>query len=109
MDHVRVALLLKNLLGNAIRYTRDGGVRLDVDVAGDRLEFRVTDSGPGIAEEDREYVRSFGGPGKEPGKLRTPHGMLLDTRGEAPALSTAAHARRHQTAKRSTKNRPEFP
>lgn len=55
-DELRLRQVLINLLGNAIRYTREGGVRLDVDVAGDRLEFRVTDSGPGIAEEDRERI-----------------------------------------------------
>lgn len=30
--------------------------------------------------KDREYVRSFGGPGQEPGKLRTPHGIWIDRR-----------------------------
>lgn len=30
--------------------------------------------------KDREYVRSFGGPGTEPGKLRTPHGIWIDRR-----------------------------
>ena len=37
----------------------------------------------------RRYVRSFGGPGKEPGKLRTPHGLWMDTRGEEPVLIVA--------------------
>ena len=34
----------------------------------------------------RVYVRSFGGPGDEPGRFRTCHGLALDTRGEKPCL-----------------------
>lgn len=32
------------------------------------------------------YVRSFGGPGEEPGRFRTCHGLALDERGETPVL-----------------------
>lgn len=38
---------------------------------------------------DRSYRKSIGGLGKEPGKFRTPHGLLLDTRGEEPLLLVA--------------------
>ncbi len=37
-------------------------------------------------DAERSYVRSFGGPGTEPGKMRTPHGLWLDTRGDTPEL-----------------------
>lgn len=37
-------------------------------------------------DRERKYVKSFGGPGSEPGKLRTPHGLWLDTRGRQPLL-----------------------
>jgi hypothetical protein len=37
----------------------------------------------------RNYVRSFGGPGHEPGKLSTPHGLWIDTRGAQPVLLVA--------------------
>jgi hypothetical protein len=40
-------------------------------------------------DKDRKYVRSFGGPGKEVGKLQTPHGLWLDRRGETPTLLVA--------------------
>lgn len=40
-------------------------------------------------EPDGTYSASFGGPGSEKGKLRTPHGMLLDTRGSEPELLVA--------------------
>lgn len=37
----------------------------------------------------REYVKSWGGLGAEIGKMATPHGIWLDTRGEKPALAVA--------------------
>jgi DNA-binding beta-propeller fold protein YncE len=37
----------------------------------------------------QKYLRSFGGPGTEPGKMQTPHGLWLDTRGAAPVLYVA--------------------
>jgi DNA-binding beta-propeller fold protein YncE len=40
-------------------------------------------------DAERQYVRSFGGPGSEPGQLRTPHGIFLDTRGDEPVLLVA--------------------
>lgn len=35
------------------------------------------------------YVKSFGGPGTEPGKMQTPHGLAIDARGEKPLLVVA--------------------
>jgi hypothetical protein len=37
-------------------------------------------------DPNHEYVSSFGGPGSELGKLATPHGIAIDTRGEKPVL-----------------------
>lgn len=39
-----------------------------------------------------EYIRSWGGAGDEPGKMRCPHGIMLDTRGEKPELVVADRA-----------------
>jgi sugar lactone lactonase YvrE len=36
-----------------------------------------------------EYIRTFGGPGKEAGQLNCPHGIILDDRGAAPILAVA--------------------
>ncbi|HMS16815.1 MAG TPA: hypothetical protein PKA37_08230, partial [Planctomycetota bacterium] len=40
-------------------------------------------------DKERKYIRSFGGPGTEPGQLRTPHGLLIDTRTEPQTLLVA--------------------
>ncbi|MBL9076495.1 MAG: peptidase [Planctomycetes bacterium] len=37
-------------------------------------------------DAERRYVRSFAGPGEEPGRTRTPHGLWLDPRGPEPLL-----------------------
>ena len=39
-----------------------------------------------------EYIRTFGGKGKEAGKLDCPHGIIVDTRGGAPILTVADRA-----------------
>jgi hypothetical protein len=39
-----------------------------------------------VYDKDRKYLKSFGGRGKEDGKMRTPHGLFMDTRGEEPLL-----------------------
>ncbi len=36
-----------------------------------------------------KYIRTFGGPGKEPGQLLCPHGIILDTRTAEPVLIIA--------------------
>jgi sugar lactone lactonase YvrE len=39
-----------------------------------------------IYAPDKTYLKSFGGPGKEPGRFRTCHGLAIDSRGETPVL-----------------------
>src|SRR3546814_635491 len=58
-SHLRQVLL--NLLGNAIKFTDDGFVRLVVETRSEsravmRLRFRIIDSGIGIAESARERL-----------------------------------------------------
>lgn len=56
-DPGRLRQVVDNLLGNAIKFNRDGGsVHLDVDTDGHRTVITVADTGIGIAEEDRERV-----------------------------------------------------
>lgn len=47
-DERRLRQVLMNLLNNAIKYTREGGVALKVGMHGERLRFVVEDTGIGI-------------------------------------------------------------
>lgn len=55
-DRRRVVAVLMNLLGNAIKYTKAGGVRLSLKPSGGALAFRVSDTGPGIDERHVELI-----------------------------------------------------
>ncbi|MET0091886.1 MAG: EAL domain-containing protein [Sedimenticola sp.] len=60
-DPGRLRQILVNLLGNAVKFTRRGDVQLHVGVessGGDtlRLSFEVTDTGPGISQEQQAHV-----------------------------------------------------
>jgi len=48
--------VLFNLVNNAVRYTREGGVLVATRVRGDRLRFEVWDTGPGIAPAEQERI-----------------------------------------------------
>lgn len=51
-DRMRISEILINLLHNAVKFTENGFVRLNVDVQNDYFVIRVTDSGKGIASEN---------------------------------------------------------
>jgi signal transduction histidine kinase len=55
-DARRLAQVLLNLVGNAIKFTDRGGVEIRAIQAGDRLEMSVVDSGPGIAPADQARI-----------------------------------------------------
>lgn len=55
-DPARLRQVLLNLVGNAIKYTERGSVRLDVTPAPDGIAFAVTDTGVGIAADDLEKM-----------------------------------------------------
>jgi CheY-like chemotaxis protein/anti-sigma regulatory factor (Ser/Thr protein kinase) len=60
-DQVKVRQILFNLLSNAAKFTKEGRIALEarrlVGKDGDRLEFRVSDTGIGMTEEQK--VRLF--------------------------------------------------
>ncbi len=69
-DAERVQLTLSNLLANAIRHSREGGVvSVRAKVAKDHALFEVVDSGPGIPREYRQAIfeRFFRMPGPPSG------------------------------------------
>lgn len=53
VDHLRVALMLKNLVGNALRYAGDGPVRIEASMRSGSLVVSVTDEGPGLLAEQQ--------------------------------------------------------
>lgn len=56
-DREKLSLLLHNVLGNAIKYTPEGGsVRLAAEQEAGVLTVTVTDTGPGIAPDEQEKV-----------------------------------------------------
>ncbi|MEI7613367.1 MAG: ATP-binding protein [Betaproteobacteria bacterium] len=55
-DATHLKQVLINLLGNAVKYTERGSVRLRVSRCSGELCFVVADSGPGIAVEDQERI-----------------------------------------------------
>ncbi|MDT3737840.1 MAG: sensor histidine kinase [Denitratisoma sp.] len=48
--------ILRNILANAVRYTQRGRILVGCRRCGDRLAIEVCDTGPGIAERDRERM-----------------------------------------------------
>ncbi|MFP8778799.1 ATP-binding protein [Hydrogenophaga sp. RWCD_12] len=55
-DEKRLRQILINLLGNAVKFTREGEVRLRVSHAREMAVFEVCDTGPGMAAQELERV-----------------------------------------------------
>ncbi len=74
-DPTRIRQILSNVVGNAIKFTEKGSVELVVGFSDSQLNFRVTDTGKGISNEQRtklfqafaqadsSITRKFGGTG----------------------------------------------
>ncbi len=74
-DRAKLKVILKNLIGNAAKFTESGTIRVEVDAAADGIAIEVVDSGVGIPAEalpiifqrfrqaDTSMTRRFGGVG----------------------------------------------
>jgi len=71
-DIGRLRQVLFNLVGNAIKFTETGGVLIEVAREDNQLAFIVSDTGPGLKEEDKtrifeEFERANNGPTRKHG------------------------------------------
>jgi signal transduction histidine kinase len=56
-DHRRLERALLNLVSNAHRFTPEGGtISIDVASVGDRVRWQVTDTGPGIPQQEQRHL-----------------------------------------------------
>ena len=56
-DRQRLEQVMMNILGNAIKYTPDGGhILVTAGAAGEHVWMEVSDDGIGIPEKDREHI-----------------------------------------------------
>lgn len=74
-DEIRVRQILMNLVGNSVKFTQEGFVKISAKMSGDELELSVQDTGIGIPKElhgklfesfqqlDQSITKKFGGTG----------------------------------------------
>jgi signal transduction histidine kinase/HAMP domain-containing protein len=55
-DEQRIAQVLLNLLGNAIKFTEEGEVGVEVTVSNETFLVSVSDTGPGLSEADQKKI-----------------------------------------------------
>jgi signal transduction histidine kinase len=55
-DPVKLRMVLKNLIANALKFTEQGTVRVSADRAGERMRLTVSDSGIGIPPEELPHL-----------------------------------------------------
>ncbi len=55
-DEQKLSQILRNLIANALKFTERGQVAVSAEAVGDRIVFRVADTGIGIAPQDWERV-----------------------------------------------------
>ena len=83
-DPLRLTQILTNLLGNAIKYTDEGKIHLEVALSERqqdtvRLQFTVTDTGVGMSRETLEHVFEpfLVRPGRDPDRASTGLGLHI--------------------------------
>lgn len=55
-DPARLRQVLFNVIGNAVKFTKKGGVLICVNLDGPQLVITVSDTGPGMSAEDRDRI-----------------------------------------------------
>lgn len=69
-DHEKLQRhVIRNLIDNALRYTKEGEIHVSLSSSGKTIHFKVQDTGVGISEEDKRYLFTEGGHGKDSIKI----------------------------------------
>jgi CheY-like chemotaxis protein len=55
-DPTRIRQILNNMVGNAVKFTDNGSVHLEVSAINNLIEFKVTDTGPGISKDQAQRL-----------------------------------------------------
>jgi len=55
-DRGKIVQVLINLLGNAVKYTDEGSVSLQISTVNDMLKFDIKDTGIGIPYDEQKYI-----------------------------------------------------
>jgi signal transduction histidine kinase len=55
-DEQRIAQVILNLLGNAIKFTEQGEVKVEATVSNETFLISVSDTGPGLSEADQKKI-----------------------------------------------------
>ncbi|GIW42944.1 MAG: hypothetical protein KatS3mg077_0226 [Candidatus Binatia bacterium] len=55
-DPLKIAVIVKNLLGNALKFTEQGEVVLAAQASGEGVELTIADTGPGIPEAALPHI-----------------------------------------------------
>lgn len=77
-DRDRVLQVLANLVGNAIKFPPPGGgVCIDVGAWDGEIHFKISDSGPGIPEEEHPYLFDRYWKSKPSGRFGTGLGLYI--------------------------------
>lgn len=56
LDETRLRQILINIVGNAIKYTRQGEVKIKLSNVAENLEIRISDTGIGMTEDERKNL-----------------------------------------------------
>ena len=55
-DGSRIAQVILNLLGNAIKFTDQGEIRVEAAISNESFLISVTDTGPGLSETEQDTI-----------------------------------------------------
>lgn len=55
-DETRLKQVMTNIVGNAIKYTNKGEIKIRVSNVGEKMEIRISDTGIGMGEDERKHL-----------------------------------------------------